>query len=77
MYIRMTLSIKFEAICVFMMAIEKFSQLNYSQKTWNIVGSCCYKPSDGNSKNQCDHPQEILTNATMEKNFTLLQEILT
>ena len=28
----MTLPIKFETICVFLMAIEKFSQLNYLQK---------------------------------------------
>ena len=28
----MTSPIKFETICVFLMAIEKFSQLNYLQK---------------------------------------------
>ena len=28
----MTFPIKFETICVLLMAIEKFSQLNYSQK---------------------------------------------
>ena len=29
----MTSPIKFETICVLLMAIEKFSQLNYTQKT--------------------------------------------
>ena len=32
----------------------------------NIIISCCYKPSNGNWKNQCDHLQKILTNAAME-----------
>ena len=32
----------------------------------NIMVSCCYKPPDGNWKNQCDHLQKILTNATKE-----------
>ena len=57
----MTSPIKFETICVFLMTIEKFLQLNYSKKA-----SCCYKPSDDNWKNHCDHLQKILTNATKE-----------
>ena len=58
---------KFKTVCVFLMAIEKFSQLSYSQKAWKILCfSVAKKPPDGNWKNHCDHLQEILTNATME-----------
>ena len=57
----MTSAIKFEMICVFLMTIEKFLQLNYLKKA-----SCCYKPSDDNWKNHCDHLQKILTNAAKE-----------
>ena len=46
------------------MAIEKFSQLNYSQKACKIL--CCYKPRSGNWENHYDPLQEILVNATTE-----------
>ena len=62
----MTSPIKFETICVFLNAIEVFSQLNYLQKAW--------KPPDGNGKNYCDHLQKILTNATMEKKLYIVRE---
>ena len=32
----------------------------------NIIVSCCYKPPDSSWKNQCNHLQKILTNATKE-----------
>ena len=55
MYIRNYLTYKLERICVFLTEIEKFSELNYSQKA-----------SSGNWKEYCDYLQKILTSATME-----------
>ena len=73
----MTSAIKFETICVFLMVIEKFSQLNYLYtKSVKSIVSCCYKPPYGNWKNHCDHLQKILM-SQCKTNFTLLQEILT
>ena len=77
MYIRNDLSyIKFETICVFLMVIEKFSQLNYlyTKSMESIIVSCCYKPPYGNWKNHCDHLQKIVV-PQCKTNFTLLQEM--
>ena len=41
-----------------------------TKSTKNIIVSCCYKPPDGNWKNQWDDLQKILTNATMDNIFT-------
>ena len=78
MYIRNDLTYKFRNdLCISDGNREILTIEFLSKSMKNIIISCCYKPPDGNWKNDCDHLQKILTNATNETSFTLLQEIST
>ena len=64
--LEMTLPIKFETICVFLSITIRL----LTESMENIIVPFCYKPPGGNSKNHCDHLQEIPTNTAMENKLS-------
>ena len=78
MYIRNDLSYKIQNDLCIADGDREILIIEFLTKSMKIIiVSCCYKPLDGNQKIHSYLLQEILKNATVEKNFTFLQEILT